>query len=161
MKKNTFLTLILLLMFPFLGISQANSQFSSYTLSGSEFSSENLISAAQMQEKYQNLKPGDTVSVAFKAEVASVCQQKGCWMNLDLGDTDEVMVRFKDYAFFVPKNIGGKEVVVHGKAFVSELSVEEQQHYAEDAGKSSEEIQAINKPAKKLSFLADGVKIKK
>ena len=40
------------------------------------------------------------------------------------------------------------------------ISVERLRHYAEDAGKSSDEIEKIVKPEFKLSFLADGVAIK-
>ena len=71
------------------------------------------------------------------------------------------MVKFKDYGFFVPKDIEEKEVVIHGKAFVAEVSVEEQRHYAEDNGKSEAEIAEITLPKRTLSFLADGVLIKK
>ena len=57
----------------------------------------------------------------------------------------------------MPKNIADKEVIVNGKAFVSEVSIEEQRHYAEDAGKSDEEIPAITQIKKTLSLEADGV----
>ena len=41
------------------------------------------------------------------------------------------------------------------------MSVAEQRHYAEDAGKTAKEIAAIKKPKQSLSFIADGVKIEK
>jgi len=66
-------------------------------------------------------------------------------------------VKFKDYAFFMPKNIAGKEVIVNGKAFVNEVPVEEQRHYAEDAGQTAEEVAKITEPKKTFSFEADGV----
>ena len=77
-------------------------------------------------------------------------------MRLDIGD-EEAMVKFKDYGFFMPKNIANKEVIVHGKAFVAEVSIEDQRHYAEDAGKSKEALIAIIEVEKTLSFEADGV----
>ena len=46
------------------------------------------------------------------------------------------MIRFKDYKFFVPKNIDGKEVVLNGTAEKTTTSVKMLKHYAEDAGKS-------------------------
>ncbi len=52
------------------------------------------------------------------------------------------------------------EAIVNGKAFVSETSVEELKHYAEDAGKSKEEIEAITEPKRTYGFLADGVLLK-
>ena len=51
-------------------------------------------------------------------------------------------------------------VIVHGKAFVSEISVEKLRHYAEDAGQSKEEIAKITKPQLQYNFEADGVYLK-
>jgi len=130
-----------------------------YASFGNKITDEKVISKSEAIETYKNLKIGDTVMVKMETKVNEVCQSKGCWMRLDLGD-DEVMVKFKDYGFFMPKNIAGKDVIVNGKAFVSEVSVEEQRHYAEDAGKSEEEIAAITEVEKTLSFEADGVLLK-
>ena len=105
---------------------------------------------------YQNLTPGDTLDVKFKAVVNSVCQSKGCWMRVALGQ-DQAMVKFKDYGFFMPKDLAGQEVIMQGKAFVAEVSVDEQRHYAEDAGKTPEEVLAITEPKKTLSFESSGV----
>ena len=103
---------------------------------------------------------GDSINSKMIAKVNSVCQAKGCWMTLDLGDEQEVMVKFKDYGFFVPKDISGKEVIINGKAYVKEVSIDVQRHYAEDAGKSLEEIAAITEVKKTFSFEADGVLLK-
>lgn len=81
-------------------------------------------------------------------------------MTLDLPQEEDVMVKFKDYEFFVPKDIEEKEVIVKGKAFVAEVSVDEQRHYAEDNGQTAEEVAEITEPKRTLSFLADGVLIK-
>lgn len=132
-----------------------------YIFVGSTFKAENILSAEQMEEKYKGLKAGDTISISFQAEVYSVCKKKGCWMELSLDNSEPVMVKFRDYAFFVPKDIDGKEVIVNGKAYIEEMSVEEQQHYAQDAGAKQEEKEAIVKPKNTFSFIADGVKIKK
>ena len=126
---------------------------------GTDFKNETILSAYELGEIYSNLKTGDTVKVTFEGPVKEVCQAKGCWMQVDVGADDPVMVKFKDYGFFVPKDLGGKRVVVHGMAFISEVPVEEQQHYAKDAGKSEAEIAAITVPKKSLGFTASGVKI--
>ncbi|WP_424494808.1 DUF4920 domain-containing protein [Salinimicrobium sp. GXAS 041] len=133
----------------------------SYSVVGEGFQNHEVLSAEEMNEKFQNLEVGDTVDVRFESSVNSVCKKKGCWMNLELPGEKEVMVKFKDYAFFVPKDIEEQEVVVNGKAYVSEVSVDDQRHFAEDAGKSPEEVAAIVEPKKTWSFLADGVAIKK
>jgi hypothetical protein len=92
-----------------------------------------------------------------KGKVTEVCQEKGCWMKLEKGNGETVMVKFKDYGFFMPKDIVGKEVVLEGEALVKEVSVKQQQHYAKDAGKSEEEIKKITKAKKELQFIAKGV----
>jgi hypothetical protein len=125
---------------------------------GETINSDNVLSQEDIISTYQNLKPGDTLDVKFKAEVTSVCQSKGCWMRVDVGE-EEAMVKFKDYAFFMPKDLAGQEVIMQGKAFVAEVSVDEQRHYAEDAGKSEEEVMAITEPKKTLSFESSGVLI--
>lgn len=131
----------------------------SYASFGEKITDEGTLSNDEIVEKYNNLKAGDTAVVKFEAKVNEVCQTKGCWMILDIGD-NEAMVKFKDYGFFMPKNIAGKNVIVNGKAFVAEVSVDEQRHYAEDAGKSQDEIEAIIDTKRTLSFEADGVLIK-
>lgn len=131
-----------------------------YASFGGEITDSDALSAAQMTEVYTNLKAGDTVHTKVMAKVEEVCQSKGCWMRLNLDDDKEIMVKFKDYGFFMPKNIAGMEVIVNGKAFVNEMPVEELRHYAEDAGKSTEEIAAITEPKRTYSFEADGVLIK-
>lgn len=128
----------------------------SYSSFGEKISDKNLLSKKEIIETYKNLKVGDTAIVKFAAKVNEVCQSKGCWMRLNIGD-QEAMVKFKNYGFFMPKNIANKEVIVHGKAFIAEISIEEQRHYAEDAGKSEEEIAVIIEVEKTLSFEADGV----
>ena len=80
-------------------------------------------------------------------------------MTLSTNNNDAMMVRFKDYGFFVPKDIGGKDVIIEGQAYATEVSVEELRHYAEDAGKSKEEIMAITEPEKQYAFLATGVRV--
>jgi hypothetical protein len=92
----------------------------------------------------------------MKGEIVDVCPKKGCWMRLNMGHGEQVMVRFKDYDFFVPTDAKGN-VVINGKAFVTETSVDELRHYAEDAGKSEEEIAQITEPKLEYRFLADGV----
>lgn len=131
-----------------------------YNSYGEDISAESCLSAIEMEERFNNLKPGDTIEVSFKTRVNSVCKNKGCWMTLDLPQEEDVMVKFKDYGFFVPKDIEEKEVIVSGKAYIAEISVDEQRHYAEDNGQSAAEVAAITQPKQTLSFMADGVLIK-
>ncbi|MFT5436352.1 MAG: hypothetical protein ACI840_000999 [Ulvibacter sp.] len=138
--------------------AEAQVQEVTYQSFGDKIDDKGTLSSTEIQEKYKNLKPGDSVAVKFKSEVKAVCQSKGCWMRMDMGG-EEAMVKFKDYGFFMPKDIAGQEVIVDGVAFIEEVSVEDQRHFAEDAGKTTEEIAAITEPKRTLSFTSSGVLI--
>ena len=133
-----------------------------------QVSEEGIYGAGITNEKHMDyntlmaeMASKDTVRTTLLATVNEVCQAKGCWMTLHdaKAGEGEIMVRFKDYGFFVPKDIGGRQVIVEGKAFKSVTPVEELRHYAEDAGKSKDEIMQITEPEQTLSFEATGVKV--
>jgi len=128
-----------------------------YASFGKKITTENALSKDEMISKFKTLKIGDTLEVKFASKVNKVCKTKGCWMKIDLGDEQESMVKFKDYGFFVPMNSEERKVVVSGKAYVSEVSVDDLKHFAKDAGKTTEEIALITTSKFTYSFLADGV----
>jgi hypothetical protein len=103
----------------------------------------------------------DSLASKVTGKVSEVCQKKGCWMTLVSDDPAKPAMRvtFKDYAFFMPKDLSGKRVVVEGFAFVDVTSVADLRHYAEDGGKSPEEIAAITAPKREVAFEAKGVLI--
>lgn len=131
-----------------------------YDVKGVEFEDTALLSSSELLATYKSLKVGDTLDVKVKAKVNSVCQKKGCWMRLDLGE-QESFVKFQDYGFFMPKDLAGTEVLVNGKVYVEETSVEDLKHYALDGGKSQEEIDAILAPELSYNFMSTGVLIPK
>lgn len=135
------------------------SQEIAYASFGDKIEAVGAISASEMAERYKSLNVGDTLTTKVSAKINEVCQMKGCWMKLDLGNDEEVMVRFKDYGFFVPLNAEG-EVIVNGKAYITETSVDELRHYAEDAGKTADEVAAITQAERTYAFEADGVLLK-
>ena len=102
---------------------------------------------------------GEKVNLKVSGTVQSVCQKKGCWMKMDMGDGKTMMVHFKDYGFFVPKDCSGKKLIMDGVAFIEVTPVDQLRHYAEDAGKSKAEIEKIVDPEKELTFEASGVLI--
>ena len=71
--------------------------------------------------------------------------------------THKMFVKFKYYAFFMPKDIAGRKVVIQGMAYREVTPADELRHYAEDAGKSAAEIALITKPKEELKFMASGV----
>jgi hypothetical protein len=124
--------------------------FNSY---GKEFVKKSPTSASKLQS--MDLKK--TSSIEVEGEVKAVCQAAGCWMTINLENGETMRVTFKDYGFFVPKDIAGTNVVFKGKPEVTTTSVSDLKHYAADAGKSKAEIDAITEPEIALTFVADGV----
>jgi len=120
---------------------------------GSVVTSEGAISIPEMEGKVQDNKYQGKI----RGKVSEVCQEKGCWMKLENTSGEKLMVKFKDYGFFMPKNIVGKEVILDGEASVNQVSVKQQKHYAEDAGKSKEDIAKIRQSKKEMQFVAKGV----
>lgn len=110
--------------------------------------------AARMASKTQ-------MPAKVEGTVESVCKVKGCWMNVKTANNQIMRVTFKDYGFFVPKDIVGKTVVMEGVAETTTTPVAELRHYAQDEGKSKAEIEKITEPEKALTFVADGVIVKK
>lgn len=133
----------------------------SYAEFGDKINDQGAISKEELLEKYKSMKEADTLQVKVASKIVDVCQKKGCWMNLELGDNSNAFVKFKDYGFFMPLNASGSDVVVNGKAFLELTSIDDLKEYAKDAGKSQAAIDSIVAPERNYSFLADGVLIKK
>lgn len=93
-----------------------------------------------------------------RGPIDSVCKVKGCWVRV--GATDEnVLVRFKDYGFFLPLDASG-EIVLEGDLKVEEIPVATLRHYLEDEGRHAEAAK-ITEPQTKVTFLATGAAIAK
>ncbi len=123
---------------------------------GAEITTDGAITPAEMMAM---LADKDSVEVKVKGIAGAVCQRKGCWMTMPVGD-GEMRITFRDYGFFVPKDASGKEVIIQGIAKKEVTGVEELRHYAEDAGESEEAIAAITEPEEDIVFVADGVIIR-
>jgi hypothetical protein len=121
---------------------------------GDSVKNDQVIELASLQTEMKGESKKD---MKIKGVVKEVCQEKGCWMTMTLDNGDEMRVTFKDYKIFVPKDLGGKKVVLDGFAYSDTTSVEKLRHYAEDAGKREAEIAAITSPKQQLAFEAKGV----
>jgi hypothetical protein len=106
-------------------------------------------------------KPDDFLGkvVRIEAPITGVCQTKGCWMHLG-SQQPPVMVKFKDYAFFVPKDASGRTTIVEGTMTMKQETVEQTKHYLEDAGKKDEAAK-VTEGRKLWHFMASGVAIQK
>lgn len=100
-----------------------------------------------------------TADMKITGEVVEVCKKKGCWMTLKMADGEPMRVTFKDYAFFMPKDIVGKTVALDGIAKKQTISASQLRHYAQDAKKSPEEIAKITADKNEIAFEAKGVVI--
>ena len=145
--------IFIIFFFSIFSFSQNDNNYDRY---GELFETSEIINYELERDNFLN----SSSKVKIEGEILSSCPMKGCWMKISV-EKDTVLVRFKDYGFFVPKNgIEGKSTIINGKLSVDTLSIAQLQHYAEDAGKSKEEIALISKPEITISFLADGILIK-
>ena len=103
------------------------------------------------------LEKSEKFTGKLEGKVTRVCTSKGCWLALQSDDSDQpVVVRFKDYGFFVPQDIegmiemyGGAEDIV-GKTVV-----------VEGYAKTKEKEDKDGNTVKDISFTADGVLVVK
>jgi hypothetical protein len=97
-------------------------------------------------------------SYTVAADIEEVCSNAGCWINIKKSKDETLMVRFKDH-FTIPVDTKiGTKVFLHGDLYADTVSVDMLRHFAEDAGKSEEEIMKITRPKITTSFEADGIK---
>lgn len=150
---KTFLSTILLVAASFCAFAQHEVSYH-----GKKITENGAIPATQLATK---MAAKTEMPAKVEGTVESVCKMKGCWMKVKTGDGQTMRVTFKDYGFFVPKDIVGKTVVVEGTAETTTTPVADLRHYAQDAGKSKEEIEKITEPEKALTFVADGVIVKR
>lgn len=123
----------------------------------SEVSQGKAISVEKLEDKLKDAKKLESVTV--KGEVTDVCEKRGCWVTIKTENGSSFFVKMKDYAFFVPTALKGKNVVLEGNAEKKITSVEELKHYAKDAKKAQSEIDAITFPKEEIRFLANGIKV--
>ncbi len=97
-----------------------------------------------------------TADIKVKGKVVEVCKAEGCWLRMETAN-GPMLVKMKDHAYFVPLSMNGKTIVAEGTATYKETSVELQKHYAKDAGKPKEEIDAIKEPKREVTLNAKGI----
>ncbi len=120
---------------------------------------EDAISVEEMLTAFK--ENSEKNEFTFEAPLVEVCSKAGCWVNIDKGDGETFMVRFKDHFTIPPATEVGTEAYLHGFAHWDTISVDLLQHFAEDSGKSEEEIAAITEPKFEMGFECDGITLKK
>lgn len=152
MKK--ILVLIPALFFAFVLLAQPpKGDANSGMTFGEKITSDGAVAAAELSAKLTGTEPAE---VKVTGEVTEVCKMEGCWIRMKT-DKGTMLIKMKDHAFLVPLAMNGKTIVVEGVATFKETSVAMLQHYAEDAGKTKEEIAAITEPKKEITMQAKGI----
>ena len=125
------------------------------TVFGATTTADDAITVDQLATIMKS-REGKKTEVKLKGTVTTVCEAMGCWLKVKSSNGD-LMVRMKDHAFFVPLALNGKEIVIDGIVEEKQTSVAQLKHYAEDANKTKEEIDAIKEPKTELTITAKGV----
>lgn len=117
-----------------------------------------LKDATKLADVVKTPKNFEGKTIQVTGTIDSVCQKKGCWMQVKDGDT-MTRVKFTGYKFFVPLDVAGRNVTVEGVAETTIVTEAMRRHYAQDAGKSKEEIEKIKGDETSVSLMVDAVKI--
>ncbi len=126
-----------------------------YEVFGSEMIEESANQSISLTSAISDIN--SEVEIFIKTRITQVCKKKGCFFIATDGETT-ARVSFINYSFFVPTNSLNKDVIVRGVLTEKELTVEQAQHYAEDMGENSQEINAAQM---EYSIVATSVRIPK
>ena len=155
MKKA--IALIPVLMFSFILMAQPPKvPADKGTIFGNKVAEEGSVSADLLADSLK--VPGQSRELKVTGKVIEVCKAEGCWVRMET-KSGSMLVKMKDHAFLVPVALEGKKIVADGVATFKETSVAQLRHFAEDAGKTKEEIAKITEPKKEIVFQAVGIKV--
>ncbi len=94
--------------------------------------------------------------VLIRGRITDVCQRKGCWTVVADGEAT-LRIRFKDYGFFVPKDIRGQFALAEGEVRVETQTQEMARHFASES--SGADPAAIVGPQRVVAFTATGLRL--
>ncbi len=120
---------------------------------GQKISTDGAVKATEL---HTVLAGKENAEVKVEGVVTEVCKAEGCWLRMETA-SGTMLVKMKDHKFLVPLALSGKTIVTEGTASMKETSVAMLRHYAEDAGKSKEEIALITEPKREIVLQADGI----
>lgn len=123
---------------------------------GKTTTADNAVSMEQYVKLLESRGDGKPLEAKIIGVVKEVCQKEGCWIKVE-SPNGNLMVKMKDHKFAVPVILNGKKVVIDGVGTLTTTSVKQLKHYAEDAGKSKEEIAKITEPKKEIVIQAAGI----
>lgn len=109
----------------------------------------NFIEAIKNVEKIEN--------VIVSGTITQVCQAEGCWLKLKNPEGEDILVKFKENTFTIPKDLVGRTVLVNGTAIHKTISIKEQIRLAEDAKAGKAEISKINSTKTEIRIESTGI----
>ena len=109
---------------------------------GKATTADNAVSIDEFVKVMATKEEGKPHEAKIVGVVTEVCQKEGCWIKVQ-SPNGNMMVKMKDHKFAVPVVLNGKKIVIDGVATQTTTSVKQLKHFAEDAGKSKEEVEKI------------------
>ncbi|MEN8928339.1 MAG: DUF4920 domain-containing protein [Flavobacteriales bacterium] len=117
------------------------------------------------------LANNNTESCTVKAPLSSICAKAGCFVIVDMPDSSNMRVMFKDHFTIPPTTPAGTEAIFTGTAKMDTTSVADLQHYIMDemegenvSAEKKAELQAkhdaITEPTFEPIFIATGILVK-
>ncbi len=99
------------------------------------------------------------LEVLIAGTITDVCRMSGCWLELDMGNGNRVLITFPEEVFVVDTNAIGKQATVTGTASKVIVPVNRLRLQAADEGESEEMVNAINEPITEYSIAATKVSL--
>jgi hypothetical protein len=117
-----------------------------------------LSACAVAKSEYGLVKVSENEAIGIEVLVEAMDKSKEP-MTCTIKAGKPLMIRFKNHFTIPPSTPIGTDAFIHGVAYWDTVSVKALRHYAEDAGKSMEEINQITQPEFKLNFEGDGIRL--
>jgi hypothetical protein len=111
-------------------------------LFGDELSDREAIPLAALMDS-----PADYDGQVVRTEgiISSVCQRRGCWMELKAEeDGPAVRVPMAGHSFFLPRDVSGARATIEGTVEVRELPPDWQEHLREEGAQAADQALGIN-----------------
>lgn len=123
---------------------------------GKVTTADNAVSIEEFVKMMSAKEEGKPQEAKIVGVVTEVCVKEGCWIKVQ-SPNGNMMVKMKDHKFAVPVILNGKKIVIDGVATQTTTTIKQLKHFAEDAGKSKEEIAKITEPKKEIVIQAAGI----
>lgn len=83
-------------------------------------------------------------TVKTEGEITQVCQRMGCWMEMQAEGVAPVRVPMANHSFFLPRDVGGRQVTVEGILAIRELGDAEREHLESEGAQATANAIEIN-----------------